>query len=422
MKKHLLPLCLFLIPFVLVGQSKEELEIIQYHQKIYNGLLDDHPVPNYLFPIVREDSLINTCKGSQFESLAYQSLSWYNSYIGEYHRSLELFSNTLEPQGLQTDEFIDLSKYKAFSAKEEIVSKAKDYDFILINESHHKPQHRLFVHTILQSLYENGFQVLAVEGIGIEDTIFNTTKIPTKELGGLTMEPYFADLIRHALDIGYELLPYDYDTEFDFVKRDSLGAKRIVEYQQKHRQKVLVFCGYEHVDKTQRSLAYWVEAYSGKSALSVNQSRHSEEYEKKFESLYYQMATELFVQDAPFVLKKKKEDFKDESADLFVFHPRAYYDNKIASWQMNYDQQRLLVTFPQEQIPEIEELSLLQIFRKNEYNLGIPVFQLMYDSQEETRIVISPGAYTLKIENVEREELFKVNFQYGPQSGITITD
>lgn len=409
----------------LMGQSVEELEIIEYHQKVYNGLLDEKTTPNYLYPISKSDSLINKCAGTQFESLAMQSLSWYFSYVGEYRKALKLYSNTLSPQGLETPKFQNVKKYAAKNAIKEIIEASDQYDYILINEAHHKPQHRIFTLSLLQELKKSGYTTLAIEGIGLQDTIVNYSKIPDENIGGLVMEPNYANLIRGAIKLGYKILPYDYDSDFSFSLRDSIGAKRILENNKKEAGKTLIHCGYEHIDKDQKSLAYWLSKFTGKAVFTVNQTLYSEEIERKFESPYFQMATDYHQVRYPFVLKQKSKYFKeDNKSDLYVFHPRSRYEFERPVWLLEYGlwNKRYLVELPEQLIEEIDELSIVQVFIKQEYDIGIPIDQyLIKPGHPKPRaIFLSKGEYVLRIENVRREILLEANVEYDESNGIEI--
>ena len=374
--------------------------------------MDDQPTPNYLFPISVSDSLIAKCKGTQFESFANQGLSWYFSYVGDYAKSLELFANELEPQGLQTKTFKDLSAYKVVDAKTEIIKEAKQYEFVLINEAHHKPQHRIFTSTLLEGLKKEGFTSLAIESAGKEDTLVNKTKIPDESIGGLTMEPNYANLIRQAVKMGYNLIPYDYESDFSFEKRDSTGANRLVEYQKKSLGKVLILCGYEHIDESQKSLAYWLKTFSGKDVFTVNQTAFTEEKERNLEDPYFQMAIDYFKQNKPFLLQRKRKPFRpDETADLFVFHPRTQYINERPSWLLNYDipDKRFKVELEDSWRKNVYDLTIIQVFLKEEYNKGIPIDQFLVKPSEPHPLVsfLPQGEFILKVENVTRESLFK---------------
>lgn len=426
MKSNVVVFFLMILMTNLAGQSEEELKVIQFHQEIYNGLLDEFNTPNYLYPIVRSDSLIQVCENTMFESLAMQSLAWYYSYVGEYKKSLELFSNTLSPIALSTKGVIPVEKYKPVNAKEYIADCAKDYNYVLINEAHHKPLHRVFASSLLDTLSGIGFNVLAAETIGLEDTIVNTTKIPDENLGGLTMEPNYSNLIRVAVHSGYHLLPYDYNSDFDFVKRDSVAALRIVDFKKNHKGKVLIYCGFEHIDETQKSLAYWVQHFTGEEVLTINQTRYCEEAAPKFESPYFQMATALNAEEkSPYVLKRGKTLFKEFStSDLFVFHPRTDYRSGRESWLTDYElaSKRRVVNLPDSIMENISSLSILQVFHKLEYPIGIPIDQILLtkNDHEGKAVVIPEGEFVLTIEDADRNSILKANLVYTLAEGLTL--
>ena len=402
----------FVCSISLLAQTETELEIIQLNQKIYQGLMDDQPTPNYLFPISVSDSLIAKCKGTHFESFANQALSWYFSYVGDYKKTLELYANELETQSLATLTFKDLSQYKMYDAKVEITKLAKQYDFVLINEAHHKSQHRIFTSTLLEALKKEGFTSLAVESAGKEDTLVNQTKIPDESIGGLTMEPNYANLIRQAVKMGYKLVPYDYDSDFNFEKRDSTGASRLIKHQNKTKGKTLILCGYEHIDESQRALAYWLKTFSGKEVLTINQTVFTEENERNLESPYFQMAIDYFEANQPFVLKRKQKNFKPrESSDIFVYHPRTEYVNQRPNWLIKYDipDKRFAIELEDSWREGVAELVLVQIFLKEEYNKGIPIDQFLVSPQDTAPLTafLPKGKLVLRVENVKREMLFE---------------
>lgn len=400
-----------------ISQSKEELEIIQFHQEVYNSLLDEHPTPNYLAPIVSSDSLLKLCEGTQFESLAAQSLAWYFSYVGAYEKALQLYSKTLAPSSLSTTNFAPLQKYKKQNAVDYIAVQATDYDYLLLNEAHHKPVHRVFAASLLRQLKDQGYNTLAIEAIGIDDTLVNRIKIPDESLGGLTMEPNYASLIREALELGYYILPYDYSDAFDFVQRDSFAARRILDYTRENEGKVIVFCGFEHVDESQRSLAYWLKSFTQKEVLTVNQTSFTEETENKFESPYYQMAMETHKSNKPFILRKGKQIFRpEERSDIFVFHPRTDYTTGRESWLFTYPRPkpRYTVDLPEKYIQRGGEIALLQVFLKEEFDRGIPIDQILLlpDKKEKVTLVLPAGEFIVKVTDPSRKIVTQLELHF----------
>jgi len=411
---------------ILAAQDAAEMQIIQMNQKIYKGLLDDQDTPNYLFPINLSDSFFTATKGTQFESLANQSMAWYFSYVGEYKQAIKFYSRDLDTKSLSTSNFEDLSKYKAQSAKEVIVSEAAHYDFILINEAHHKPQHRIFTHSLLASLKDQGYNTFAVETLGKKAFSINETKIIDENLGGLALEPHYADVIRQALKLGYTILPYDYETDFEFEKRDSLGAFRLVQYKRDHpAAKVLVHCGYEHISENTKALAYWVKKFSGEDVLTINQTAFTEEYKPELESPYYQMGVNYHKLSHPFVLSKKKVFFReDEASDLFVFHPRTTYTLQRPDWQLHYKLPQAYIEVPTEYLKSSDKLSLFQAFYSDEYAKGLPVDQFIVQpsDKEPKGFILAPGCYKIKSEDVDRNTIWEADLLVEKEGNFSFSE
>lgn len=400
------------------------MEIILMNQKIYQGLFDEKPSPNYLFPIQISDSFFTACKGTPFESLANESMGWYFSYVGEYKQALEFYVDETEVKPLASTEFKDLSKYTSIDAREAIVEAAEDHHILLINEAHHKPQHRIFTTSLLLSLKEKGYTTLAVETIGKQAEALNQTKTVDESLGGLAIEPQYADLIRQALKLGYTLLPYDYDTAFDFVQRDSLGAERILKHLEAFpKNKVLIHCGYEHIDEQQQALAYWLKTGSGQEVLTVNQTYFTEEFKPELEWPYYQMGVSYHKHVKPFVLTLKRKAFRPKnSSDLFVFHPRTNYIHTRPDWHIAYQvpEKRHVIKIPSRYTKTVEKLSLIQAFYLDEFDTGIPLDQcLVQDSEAPPKALILPtGTFIIKIADATRSSLWEVRLEVNPDGSF----
>ncbi len=394
-----------------IAQNTPEQDVMAMSKAIHEGIFDEASTPNYLFPIALADSLLKTAKGSEMESLAEQSLSWYYSYVGEYNRALELDLNSVTPRNLNLEHFAGLGGFTAHSAVAEITKAAAKSDYVLINESHHKPFHRIFTSSLLSTLKAQGYTTLAIESIGSSSSAINESKKIDENLGGLAIEPNYANLIRLALNMGFEILPYDYSTEYQFAQRDSVSALKIIEHKANApKGKVIVHCGYEHVDKTQKSLAYWLESLSKGKVLSVNQTFFSEEHNTSKESPFYQLALKEYKLKEPFVLKKGKDLYcENTTSDVFVFHPRTKYVDGRPDWYLRFTspELRFPVTLPVKLLEGISDLTLVQVFTKGEEKDGLPMDQFIIgpDLAAKNTVFLPKGEFIVKASNIERKEV-----------------
>ena len=139
------------------------------------------------------------------------------SYIGEYQKMLEASdkemsrfrpkSDSLTPK--QTKQF---SKFKVVYAKDFIIDKAKTEQIIIINEAHNQPYHRVFTTSLLHDLYAAGFRYFSAETLTNYDFFINKiqkNKYPTINSGYYTREPFYGNLIREAVNEGFEIFGYE---------------------------------------------------------------------------------------------------------------------------------------------------------------------------------------------------------------------
>ncbi|MFT4678766.1 MAG: hypothetical protein ACI9RU_001128 [Litorivivens sp.] len=410
------------------AQDTTGIQVISLSKEIYDGVLDEALTPNYLLPIAMSDSLLNMAKGGEHQSLAEQSLSWYFSYVGEYKRALELDQNAMTPRLLNLQNFAGMNGYEPASAVAEITKAASKVDYLLINEAHHKPFHRLFTLSLLSNLKEQGYTSLAIETLAKDDISVNDSKKIDKGLGGLAIEPNYANLIRQALALGYKILPYDYNEEFEFTQRDSAAAARLLEHKVNgSKGKTIVHCGSEHVDRTQKSLVYWLEEMSKAKVLSVNQTFFCEEFSKTKESPFYQMAVTQFKNKEPFVLKNDKEFYKeDETSDIFVFHPRTSYVDNRPDWFLRFTSPvvRYPVLIPEKILKDISELALVQVYLKGEESDGIPVDQFMIgpDIAFKQTTFVSKGNYVIQVKNIDRKLISQADLDVVSLSEAVFSD
>jgi hypothetical protein len=183
-------------------------------------------------------------------------------------------------------EFVD--NYRPIDALEYLINRAKEYQIIIINEAHHVPKHRNFTRKLLELLSAYGFKHLGLETLGDEDSTINERGYPLISSGYYSREPQFGNMIRAALDNGYQVFPYEYTGEGSGDPRERGQAERIKAYLDNHpEKKIIIHCGYAHVNKGVyppwgKAMAGRVFEYTGIEPLTINQEKYSEQFSKAY--------------------------------------------------------------------------------------------------------------------------------------------
>ncbi|HEX6430692.1 MAG TPA: hypothetical protein VF008_23530 [Niastella sp.] len=156
------------------------------------------------------------------------------SIAGYYHES-RIYEDSL--YGPPSPVYLTLRNKKIQDAREFILNEASKYRILLINEAHHKPQHRLFTKSLLQGLHGKGYNVFMAEGIKLKNGL-ESRSYPVNTDGTLLNEPAYASLIRYANKTGYTIHAYEYDAEKkgnlywdDSIKLDQHGSVKYISYQ-----------------------------------------------------------------------------------------------------------------------------------------------------------------------------------------------
>ena len=143
-------------------------------------------------------------------------------------------------------------KYSKVKAADYIIELAKKNQVVIINEAHHNSFHRVFTKSILKKLFENGYKNLGLEALanGEElDSTLNIRKYPILKTGHYIKDPQFGDLVRTALEIGYNVFPYETENFGNSTteSREIEQAKNIQNIiESKPDEKFLIHCGYDH--------------------------------------------------------------------------------------------------------------------------------------------------------------------------------
>lgn len=138
------------------------------------------------------------------------------AFAGRWRQSIEMLNERNE-----FDEFSpdfgeeDPEALEPMDALAAIVRLARNRQIVIINESHHMSEHRLFSKRLALALREIGYTWLAAEAFHDFSTPIEamaTRGFPVRSDGVYLNDPYFADFVRSALAVGYRPVRYEINT------------------------------------------------------------------------------------------------------------------------------------------------------------------------------------------------------------------
>lgn len=143
-----------------------------------------------------------------------------------------------DPDSTRLNIKIGVNRPKFIDGKDFIVDKAKSYRMVMINEAHDRPQHRIFTKSMLKDLYDQGFNVLMVEGMWYSSNAMSKG-YPVDTDGAYINEPVYASMIRYARKIGFDVETYYYYENKkipywdDTIRLDDRGSVKYMNYRDK---------------------------------------------------------------------------------------------------------------------------------------------------------------------------------------------
>ncbi len=312
---------------------------------------------NYKFS---EDILTQVSKGSIYP------MAWDLSYIGEYKETLKIWDKVEEKTpALSADQLKHFSCFKPVIAKDFITNQAKQEQIIILNEAHHQPYHRVFTTSLLKDLYKEGYRYFGAETLSDWDNTLNDRKYPLKLTGFYTAEPFYANLVREALRIGftvfaYETTKHDDSTSYGREIEQAKNIKKIIDKDPK--AKIVIHCGFDHLVET--SIPDWGKAMAGRlfeftgiNPFTIDQVRFTEHSSAEFENSYFKLldldyyailidSVGNIFNGTPIV--DSAGNIPDFSArnmqyDARVYHPRTIWVNGRPHWVFENDRQAFFI-------------------------------------------------------------------------------
>lgn len=289
------------------------------------------------------------CEATRFY---YQHRSQLESFVGNHDEARRFwdknYSGRSENQESSVAQGGIYPGIESENAISHIVGRSSEHQMVIVNERHHISSDRLLTLALLEPLFRQGFRYLAVEAVWPGDDI-NQRGYPTRNTGHYINDVVFAEMLRTALSLGYEIVWYEIeehqknltDSRSEQARRDYWQARNLVERTllQDPKARVLVHCGWGHASEEAapnfEPMAHFVREIAGIDPLTVDQTRLGERSESGFEHPLRAEARRLgFVDDGPIVLLDEDGELLaiETGVDIRVLSPRTRYRNGRPTW------------------------------------------------------------------------------------------
>ncbi|MDX2220006.1 MAG: hypothetical protein SF172_13375 [Burkholderiales bacterium] len=193
---------------------------------------------------------------------ALHDVTLYRSWLGDEEGSLLAFDRSLprgKPFAPQSTAGSFPQDIEVEPAIQTIVREAAKHQIVILNESHHRSMHRAFALKVALELRKLGFTYLAVETLNTAAP--NGFARMNRFSGFYSQDPVFAEFLREAKDVGYELVAYEHipkatqSGEQDISEREEGQARNLISavLDKNPAARVLVFVGFSHVMESPQS-------------------------------------------------------------------------------------------------------------------------------------------------------------------------
>jgi hypothetical protein len=268
------------------------------------------------------------------------------SIVGEYAPSLTSHDQ-LSSLPTESPDSLFRTKFKPVPARAYILQEAAKHRIVIFNEAHHQPLHRVFTASFLDTLWDMGFRYFGAEGLVEFPYYQEKYQYPVAGDGWYLDEPQYGNLVRKAMQLGYDVFGYDNHRIENFVNdsihlelRDKFQAQKILKILQKDSTaKILIHCGYGHLienkqDGRYKSMGVWIKELSGIDPLTIEQTRLTERGSPEYEDPYFHLAEDIGFSAA--FIDTAGNGFMgatgEHLVDIRIYHPRTKFINGRPHW------------------------------------------------------------------------------------------
>ena len=270
---------------------------------------------------------------------------------------------------------------------EEIVARAANAQFVMLNEAHYDPHHRAFITDIAERLRPLGFSIYAAE-------TFSTSAVDRAEAwpqlsdGYYSNEPIFGALLRRVRELGYQLVAYeDIRRDADATPAESFALREAGQAQNLRtrildrdpRARVLVHAGHGHVREHRDHetfgplMARRFKQMTGIDPLTVDQTRFAAPH-------------------ADFVVCDPS-GIDDAAVDVYIGSPNPTFNRSRPDWRRGAGHRE--VDLPRRFAP-VRTPTIFEARHASDPDEAVPIDRIFVRPGEDIPLLLPAGAYRLE--------------------------
>ncbi|WNB18165.1 hypothetical protein [Marivirga arenosa] len=308
------------------------------------------------------------------------------------------------------------NRYSVKNAKEYILEKAKENQIVIINEAHHNSRHRVFTKSLLSDLYKLGYRNLGLEALNngkALDSALNERGFPIQESGYYVQDPQFGNMVRTALELGFNVFAYENFKGGGQIDREKGQANNIAQViKNKPNEKFLIHCGFAHALEGPyphwgKAMAQRVKDITGIDPYTINQTAYNE---KSHPDLNPPILKAIDINESSVLIDQNNEAIKYQRGqaytDLVILHPTTEFINNRPEWLFDNGNQQVNIQLDE---IELEPPFMILAYKEGEdIHKGIPMdISEVKKGRSSAMLALPKGEYTMIV--TDEIKSFKFN-------------
>ena len=403
-----------LLPSVVLAQEeapaaeKDPMARFKAFQSALQQVQKQEPAPNLLQQLIGYRALAEAYPEEDFQHILASFIAWKASAVGAY-ADAHAVSDRLESARTRDEAKLEiwrrsLDGFEPVDAVEAVTRAAQDRKAVFINEGHHVPQTRVLTWRLLAELRRLGFTHFAAETLYEDGAVLAERGFPGPKTGTYLDEPLYADMVRHALQLGFKVVHYDTGGRPDTREPGQAENLKTRVFDVDPEARLVVHLGYSHNDEGADAfrgvgaMASFFQRLTGIDPLTVDQTAFYEKSSPELEHPFYHELCGL--QQVSGAVAFRRQDGRlwtlpDHGRDITVCLPRSTLIDGRPTW-LGLGGARRPVPIPTGLCGD-RPVCLVEARLAAEGDDGIPMDRVEVRAGDEPpSLMLRPGAYVVR--------------------------